>query len=148
MRLGNFNCKRLILPAAFVCFLVLTIYLYQQQGNQVREEGKQVQVKVIDVKSNSGVRSGSLDVTVSYQGKSYKLHGVSSSEHFIMNNSIAYHWKIDATLYGNKMYYGSTGPNETLWLSYKSVLEKVQQTGCTFLCAMIICIAVTHKCLC
>ncbi|MEZ3445664.1 MAG: hypothetical protein K1W30_11140 [Lachnospiraceae bacterium] len=122
MRLGNFNCKRLILPAAFVCFLILTIYLHQQQGNQVREEGKKVQVKVIDVKSNSGARSGSLDVTVSYQGKSYKLHGVSSSEHFIMNNSIAYHWKIDATLYGNKMYYGSTGPMSILDILYLASL--------------------------
>lgn len=31
---------------------------------------------------------------------------------------------------------------------FNCVFEKVQQMGCTFLCTMIICIAVTHKCPC
>lgn len=131
MRMGkNFDFRRLILPAAFVCFLVLTIYLHQQQANQIREEGKQVQVKVTSIRPNSGIQSGSLDVTVSYKGETYKLHGVSSSEDFVMKNSMAYHWKISATLYGDKMYYGSAGPMSILDKLYLASLAAALVVFC------------------
>lgn len=71
--------------------------------------GTDVYVRVTDIKTKSGgLDSGSLVVTVSYQGEEYRLYGVPSSAHFVMKNSKNYRSSICARLYNGKMYYDST----------------------------------------
>lgn len=103
------NYKNLILPVAFVILLILTIYFRQNAFNQDKEDlGTEVYVKVIDVKTkSSGLNPGALLVTVSYQGEEYRLHGVPSSDHFVMENSRKYGSTISAKLYNGKLYYNS-----------------------------------------
>lgn len=104
------NYKKIVLPAAFVVFLVLTIVFHQWAYSQNKEAlGTEVRVKVTDVKVNgSGLNPGGLKVTVSYNGESYRLKGVPSSDHFIMENSRKYHTTVSAKLYDGKLYYKST----------------------------------------
>lgn len=102
--------KRILLPVAFVALLILTIVLHQWACSQDKEAlGTDVRVKVTDVKVNgSGLNPGGLKVTVSYNGESYRLKGVSSSDHFFMENSRKYHTTVSAKLYDGKLYYNST----------------------------------------
>lgn len=98
------------LPVIFVVLLVLTIVFHRQAFGQDKEAmGTSVSVKVTDVRTNStGLNPGGLDVTVTYQGKTYKLQGVPSGAHFVMENSMKYQSTIDAKLYKGKLYYDST----------------------------------------
>lgn len=99
-----------LLPIFFVVLLVLTVVFRQQAFGQDKEAlGTWVSVRVTEVKVNSaGLNPGGLNVTVSYQGETYKLHGVPSSAHFVMENSLKYRSTIKAKLYDGKMYYDST----------------------------------------
>lgn len=45
---------------------------------------------------------------VKLMGETYKLQGVLSSAHFVMENSLKYRSTIKAKLYNGKMYYDST----------------------------------------
>ena len=104
------NFKNLRLPAVFIILLVITISLYQKASSVDKEAlGTDVYVRVTDIKTKSGgLDSGSLVVTVSYQGEEYRLYGVPSSAHFVMKNSKNYRSSIRARLYNGKMYYDST----------------------------------------
>ena len=80
-----------------------------RSGQDKEAMGTSVSVKVTDVRTNStGLNPGGLDVTVTYQGKTYKLQGVPSGAHFVMENSMKYQSTIDAKLYKGKLYYDST----------------------------------------
>lgn len=104
------NFKSLRLPAVFIILLVITIFLYQKASSVDKEAlGTDVYVRVTDIKTKSGgLDSGSLVVTVSYQGEEYRLYGVPSSAHFVMKNSKNYRSSIRARLYNGKMYYDAT----------------------------------------
>ena len=99
-----------LLPVVFVVLLVLTIVFHRQAFGQDKEAlGTWVSVRVTDVRVNAtGLNPGGLNVTVSYQGDTYKLHGVPSSAQFVMENSIKYRSTVDAKLYEGKLYYDST----------------------------------------
>lgn len=100
----------MLLPVVFIILLVITIFLNQKAFNQDKEAlGTEVYVRVTDIRTNSGgVNPGALVVTVSYQGKEYKLNGVPSNAHFVMENSRKYQSEISAKLYNGKLYYDST----------------------------------------
>ncbi|MDE6673749.1 MAG: hypothetical protein K2K19_02910 [Acetatifactor sp.] len=104
------NFKNLRLPIVFIILLVITIILHQKAFSVDKEAlGTEVYVRVVDIKTKSGgLDSGSLLVTVSYQGEEYRLHGVPSSAHFVMKNSMNFRSSISATLYNGKLYYDST----------------------------------------
>lgn len=104
------NYKKILLPAVFVISLILTIVLHQWAYSQDKEAlGTEVRVKVTDVKTNGGgLNPGGLKVTVSYKGESYRLNGVPSSDHFVMENSRKFRTTVSAKLYDGKLYYKST----------------------------------------
>ena len=104
------NFKNLRLPAVFIILLVITIILHQKAFSVDKEAlGTDVYVRVTDIKTKSGgLDSGSLVVTVSYQGEKYRLYGVPSSAHFVMKNSKNYRSSIRVRLYNGKMYYDAT----------------------------------------
>ena len=106
----KFNYQALLLPAVFVVLLILTIVLHQQANGQDKESlGTEVHVKVTEIKTNSGgLNPGGLKVTVSYQGKEYRLRGVPSGAHFVMENSRRYGSTVSAKLYDDKLYYDSS----------------------------------------
>lgn len=99
--------KKFLLPVIFIILLVVTFFLHQKAFGQDKEAlATEVSVRVVDVKIKSGgLNSGSLVVTVSYQGEEYKLHGVPSSAHFVMENSMKFRSTVSAKLYNGKMYY-------------------------------------------
>ena len=102
--------KKILLPAAFVLLLIITIIFHQRAYSRDKETlGTVVSVQVTDIKvSSSGLTPGKLQVTASYQGESYKLHGVPSSAHFAMENSRKYHSTVSAVLYDGKLYHSPT----------------------------------------
>ncbi len=104
------NYKRFLLPVVFVVLLILTIILNRQAFGRDKEAlGTEVSVEVTEIKTQStGLNPGSLIVTVSYQGEEYRLHGVPSNAHFVMENSKKLHSTVSAKLYNGKMYYDST----------------------------------------
>lgn len=106
----KFNYKKLLLPAAFVVLLLLTIFLKKQADLQDKEAlGTEVYVRVTEIRTGgSKFNPGGLNVTVSYKGEAYKLHGVPSNAHFKMKNSKNYHSDISAVLYNGELYYDST----------------------------------------
>ncbi len=103
------NYKDLLLPVVFILLLVITIIFHQKAFSQNKEAlGTEVSVKVIDIKTKSqGLNPGGLAVTVSYRGEKYKLYGVPSNAHFIMENSKKYGSTISVKLYSGKLYYDS-----------------------------------------
>lgn len=105
--------KNLLLPMVFVVFLVLTIvFRGQAYGRDKEMLGTDVSVEVVEVRTNSaGLNPGGVDVTVSYQGEEYKLHGVPSGARFEMENSKNYHSSVSAKLYNDKLYYDAASIN-------------------------------------
>lgn len=103
------NGRRLLLPAAFVVLLALTIFLRQRAFGQDKEAlGKDVSVKVTEVKAkSSGLNPGKLMVTVFYQGEECRLYGVPSGAWSAMESSKKYHSAVGAKLYNKKLYYDS-----------------------------------------
>lgn len=99
--------RKFLLPAAFIILLVITIFLHQRAFGQDKEAlATEVSVRVVDIKVKSGgLNSGSLIVTVSYRDEEYRLHGVPSNAHFVMENSMKYRSTISAKLYNGKLYY-------------------------------------------
>ncbi|MDE5892108.1 MAG: hypothetical protein K2H45_04185 [Acetatifactor sp.] len=106
----KFDYKKLRLPALFIILLVTTIILNRRAFSVDKEAlGTEVYVKVTDIKTKSGgLDSGSLLVTVSYQGEEYRLNGVPSNAHFVMKNSKNLGSSICVKLYNGKLYYDST----------------------------------------
>lgn len=102
--------KKFLTPIVFILLLVITVILNQKAFNQDKEAlGTEVYVKVIDIKTKSqGLNPGGLVVTVSYKGEEYRLQGVPSSAHFVMENSRKYGSEIKAVLYNGKLYYDSS----------------------------------------
>lgn len=102
--------QKILTPIVFILLLVITVILNQKAFNQDKEAlGTEVYVKVIDIKTKSqGLNPGGLVVTVSYKGEEYRLHGVPSSAHFVMENSRKYGSEIKAVLYNGKLYYDSS----------------------------------------
>lgn len=102
--------RKWLFPVVFVVLLALTVVLHQWAFSQDKEAlGTDVHVRVTEIKANgTGLNPGGLNVTVSYQGESYRLHGVPSSAHFVMENSRKYHSTISARLYNGKLYYDSS----------------------------------------
>ncbi len=128
--------EKLRLPVAFIILLLITIVLYQIAFSVDKEAlGTEVNVKVTDIKIKSGgLNAGSLAVTVSYQGEEYRLHGVPSNAHFIMENSRKYGNTIKVKLYNGKMYYDSV--NIHLFadkLYYASLLATIVVLGAMYL---------------
>lgn len=106
----KFQFKKLLAPAVLIILLVLTIFFRQKAFSQDKEAlATEVSVRVVDIKTkSSGLDSGSLVVTVSYQGEEYRLHGVPSDAHFVMENSRRYRSTVSAKLYDGKLYYDAT----------------------------------------
>lgn len=99
--------KKFLVPAAFIILLTITIFLRQKAFGQDKEAlATEVSVRVVDIKTkSSGLNPGSLVVTVSYRGEEYRLHGVPSDAHFVMENSRKYRSTVSAKLYNGKLYY-------------------------------------------
>ena len=117
------NYKNLRLPVIFILLLVVTIILHQKASGVDKDAlGTEVYVRVVDIKAKSGgLDSGSLIVTVSYQGEEYRLYGVPSSAHFVMKNSKNYRSSIGAILYDGKLYYDSASislPADKLYYAF------------------------------
>lgn len=104
------NYRKWALPAVFMVLLALTIVFHQWAFSQDKEAlGTDVHVKVTEIRANGGgLNPGGLNVTVSYQGEKYRLRGVPSSAHFVMENSRKYRSTICARLYNGKLYYASS----------------------------------------
>lgn len=77
--------KKFLVPAVFIILLIITIFLHQKAFGQDKEAlATEVSVRVVDIIiKSSGLNTGSLVVTVSYQGEEYRLHIVPSSAHFV-----------------------------------------------------------------
>lgn len=95
------------MPVVFIILLIITIFLCQKAFSQDKEAlATEVSVRVVDIKTkSSGLNPGSLVVTVSYRGEEYRMHGVPSNAHFVMENSRKYRSTISAKLYNDKIYY-------------------------------------------
>ncbi|MCI8600355.1 MAG: hypothetical protein HFE45_02000 [Oscillospiraceae bacterium] len=133
--------KKFLLPVVFAILLLLTIFLHQQAFSQDKDAlGTDVSVKVTEIKTGgSRLNPGSLRVTVSYQGEEYRLYGVPSGAHFVMENSKKYRSTVSAVLYDGKMYYDST--------SIKLLSDKLYYAAlaATFIVFVLICAPLLEK---
>ena len=141
MALSKAKYKKILLPIIFVLLLILTIFLNRQAFGQDKEAlGEEVSVRVTEIKTGgSRLNPGSLRVMVSYQGEEYKLNGVPSGAHFVMENSKKYRSTVSAVFYDGKMYYDSSCIHLLADKLYYAAL------AATFLVFVLICAPLLEK---